>query len=393
MKKILIVGASSLQLPAIVKAKQMGFYVGVIDYDSEAVGIKYADVFFNCSTIDENGVTNVAKQFLPDGIITLATDAPMRSVAKACETLGLPGISYETALKATDKGRMIKEFELKHISHPWFYIISDKIKINEIKDELEFPCIIKPSDSSGSRGVLMCETLEELIEGYDYSVNNSRSGTVIIEEYLDGPEFSVEIMVVEGVPHVLQITDKITTGSPFFVELAHSQPSEYPNEIQNDITKLACSAVIALGIHQGPAHVEIILTDKGPKMVELGARMGGDYITTHLVPLSTGIDMVEAVINIACSKKPNITKLFNKASAIMYFNSYEGHIKSISGTEDAKKVKGVREIKLLKMIGEYTGSIKSSSDRIGFVISQAENPSKAREICSSAINKINILIE
>ena len=103
MKKLLIIGASILQLPAIQKAKEMGFYVGVADFNPKAIGIKYADEYFNVSTIDIEGVCAVAEEFKPDGIFTLATDMPMRSIAAACKRLGLRGISPETALKATDK--------------------------------------------------------------------------------------------------------------------------------------------------------------------------------------------------------------------------------------------------------------------------------------------------
>ena len=124
MKRLLIIGASHLQLPAIQKAKDMGLYVGVVDFNPEAVGIPVADEYFNISTIDEEGVYQAAKEFKADGIMTLATDMPMRSVAYAAVKLGLVGISYDTAIKATDKGEMIKAFEAANVEHPWYYILS-----------------------------------------------------------------------------------------------------------------------------------------------------------------------------------------------------------------------------------------------------------------------------
>jgi phosphoribosylaminoimidazole carboxylase (NCAIR synthetase) len=125
MKRVLIIGASILQLPAIIKAKEMGYYVAVLDYNPKAVGIPYADEYFNISTIDVEGVAKAAQDWGADGIMTLATDMPMRAVAKACETLGLNGISYETAVKATDKGEMIKAFEAHGVAHPWYYVAPD----------------------------------------------------------------------------------------------------------------------------------------------------------------------------------------------------------------------------------------------------------------------------
>lgn len=393
MKKILIIGASILQLPAIKKAKELGYYVAVIDYDPDAVGIEYADEYFNVSTIDIEGVTKTAESFKPDGIMTLATDMPMRSIAAACERLGLPGISMDTAIKSTDKGEMIKAFEQHDVAHPWYYIAESKSVFDDIIDKITYPCIMKPTDNSGSRGVVLIHSREELEKEYEYSQSSSRSGAVIIEEYLVGPEVSVEVIVYKGVPHVLQITDKLTTGAPHFVEMGHSQPSQLPENTKDKIKDLASRAVLAVGIENGPAHVEMIVTDKGPKMVELGARMGGDCITTHLVPLSTGIDMIKATINIACGNEPDIEPKFNKGSAIRYFDVPCGVIKSIEGVEEAKAIDGVIEISFTKHVGDTVGEIGSSVDRVGFVISQCLTPIEAINNCNNSISTILISID
>ena len=255
MKKVLIIGASILQFPAIQKAKEMGYYVGVADYNPKAIGIPYADEYFNVSTIDVEGVTKVAQSFKPDGIMTLATDMPMRAVAAACEACGLPGISYETAVKATDKAEMIKTFEANGVEHPWYFVAEDKTAFDEVLERITFPCIMKPTDNAGSRGVVLAHDIEELKNAYSYSQGESRGGAVIIEEYLQGPEFSIEVMVVDGEPHVLQITDKLTTGAPHFVEMGHSQPTRQSEDNQAKIRDLAIRACKAVGINCGPAHV------------------------------------------------------------------------------------------------------------------------------------------
>lgn len=393
MKKILIIGASILQLPAIKRAKELGYYVGVIDYDPNAVGISFADEYFNVSTIDIDGVVKTAEEFNPDGIMTLATDMPMRSIAAACEKLGLCGISYDTSIKATDKGEMIKSFEKNGVEHPWYFILSAPEQLDIVLDKIEYPCISKPIDNSGSRGVMLIHNEQELRQAVFYSSSKGRSGGVIVEEYMRGPEVSVEIIVIEGLPHVLNVTDKLTTGAPHFVEMGHSQPSRLPQKDIDKIKDLACRAVLAVGIKNGPAHVEIILTDNGPKMVELGARMGGDCITTHLVPLSTGIDMIEATIRIACGEKPDIENKTNKGSAIRYFDVPNGVITSIEGVEEAENIDGVRQISFVKNLGDTVGDIGSSTDRVGFVIAQGNTPEEAIEICEKACYKIDIKTE
>lgn len=393
MKKVLIIGASILQLPAIRKAKELGYYVGVADYNPQAIGIPYADEYFNVSTIDVDGVVKVAQEFRPDGIMTLATDMPMRAVAKACEVCGLPGITFDTAIKATDKGEMIKAFEAANVEHPWYHIVPSPDSLKTVIDSITYPCIMKPTDNAGSRGVVLCHSREELENEYEYSHHESRSGAVIIEEYLQGPEFSIEVMVVDGESHVLQITDKLTTGAPHFVEMGHSQPTKQNEENQAKIRDLACRAVKAVGIQIGPAHVEEILTNNGPKMVELGARMGGDCITTHLVPLSTGIDMVGCTIKLACGEKIDIEPKFNKGSAIRYFDAHNGTIKAIEGIDEAKKIPGVQEISIVHQVGETVGEIGSSTDRVGFVIAQAETVEQAVKVCEKSLSLISFQIE
>lgn len=393
MKKVLIIGASILQLPAIRKAKELGYYVGVADYNPNAVGIQEADEYFNVSTIDVDGVVRVAQEFRPDGIMTLATDMPMRAVAKACEVCGLPGISFDTAIKATDKGEMIKAFEAAGVEHPWYYIVPEVASLGDVIGNITYPCIMKPTDNAGSRGVVLCHSREELEGEYEYTHHESRGGAVIIEEYLQGPEFSIEVMVVDGEPQVLQITDKLTTGAPHFVEMGHSQPTRQSEENREKIRDLACRAVKAVGINVGPAHVEMILTKDGPKMVELGARMGGDCITTHLVPLSTGIDMVGCTIKLACDEKIDIEPKWDKGSAIRYFDAHDGVIQSIEGIVEARKIPGVQEISIVHGVGEAVGEIGSSTDRVGFVIAQGETAEKAVSVCETAMREIKIELE
>lgn len=388
MKKILIVGASILQLPAIKKANEMGLCVAVADYNPKSVGISFADKYYNASTIDIDAICKVAEDFRPDGIMTLATDMPMRSVAAATSMLGLPGISMQTAIKATDKGEMIKAFKQHNVPSPWYYIINS---IEELaKYDISYPCIIKPTDNAGSRGVYLAHDEQELTDHFTYSQHESRSGQVIIEEYLTGNEVSVEILVVGGKINILAITDKLTTGAPHFVEMGHSQPSRLPASVIDEIINVAIMAIKAIGIETGPAHVEMMVTSQGVKMIELGARMGGDCITTHLVPLSTGIDMIRATIDLSLGLDPDISVKFQKGSAIRFFKTSTGILRSITGIDEARETNGIIDVVFTKSIGEKIENINSSIDRIGYVISQAQNAEYAIRACSDAMKKITI---
>lgn len=382
-----------LQLPAILKAKEMGLHVAVVDFNPQAIGIPYADEYYNASTMDENAVLAAAEDYKPDGIMTLATDMPMRGVAKSSDILHLHSINYETAVRATDKYDMIKAFKEHNVPSPWFFVVDTFEELRAHKADVNFPCIIKPTDNAGSHGVAKVYSFQELLVNYEYAHSCSRHGKVIIEEYLDGPEVSVEVMVVNGVVNILQITDKITTEAPHFVEMGHTQPSRLPIATQAAIRQVTTDACLAIGIDKGPAHVEMKITKQGPKMIELGARMGGDNITTHLVPLSTGIDMVGSTIKVALGEEPDITPTLNCGSAIRYFDVPFGTIKAIENVDEAKRIPGVKQITFTKEVGEESTSIQCSNDRIGFVIAQGKSADEAAAICEKAMSIINVVIE
>lgn len=228
---------------------------------------------------------------------------------------------------------------------------------------------------------------------YEYSKKYSRSGDLVVEEYLEGPEVSVETLSLDGECHVIQITDKMTTGAPYFVETGHSQPSMLPADIQLKIMEVAVAANRSIGIENGPSHTEIKVTSEGPKIIELGARLGGDNITTHLVPLSTGVNMVECCIKIALGETPDYKTKHFKASAIRYLESQEGVIQKIEGVQNAGKIEGIKQISIVHGVGEHIKQVRSSVDRIGFVIAQADSAAEAMKKCENAIKEIGITYE
>lgn len=397
MKKLMILGASILQLPAIEKAKKMGLEVIAVDMNPEAVGFTVEGVKKEViSTIDTESVLVAAREHKIDGILTLASDMPMRTVAAVAKELELVGVTEETALAATDKGIMRQRLQEFGVPVPAFYKVNTRDEYYQAINKLGVKCIVKPADNSGSRGVDLLSNLEdsqEIEKAYHYSKSFSRNGTIVVEEYMEGPEVSVETLSLAGKCHVIQITDKLTTGAPYFVEMGHNQPSLLPKNIQQQIEKVAKMAVKALGIQNGPSHTEIKVTSEGPKIVEIGARLGGDNITTHLVPLSTGVDMVEACIRIALGEIPDLESKFAKASAVRYFDLSSGLIEKIDGVEEAEQLEGIKQISIVHGIGENSVEIKSSVDRVGFVIAQAEEPQIAIERCENAMRIIKIDIK
>lgn len=372
-----------MQLPAIKKAKSMGLKVIAVDMNPKAVGFREDGVIKEViSTIDTPAIIEAAKRNRVDGVMTIASDMPMRSVAAVADELGLVGISKETAIKATDKGEMRMALRKSGVPIPAFYRVRSKEEyrsaVNKIK-EAGYKCIVKPADNSGSRGIdLLSDFEQETIDNaYEYSKQSSRSGDLMVEEYMEGDEVSVESLSIDGICHVIQITDKLTTGAPYFVEMGHSQPSVLSEDTKEKIRQITIAANKAIGIENGPAHTEIKITKDGPKIIELGARLGGDNITTHLTPLSTGVDMVECCINIAMGMAVNLNTRMNRGSAIRYFPLEKGKIKNIEGVEQAQKIPGVVQVSIVHGVGESVNGIKNSGDRVGFVITEGDDAKAA----------------
>lgn len=399
MKKLMILGASILQLPAIKTAKRMGLEVIAVDMNPRAMGFDVEGIRKEViSTVDTERILELAKRIQIDGVMTLASDMPIRSIAAVSKEMGLVGVTEDTALKATNKVKMRDALAENNVPVPMYFRVSDRgeflTAVGKIRDA-GFRCIVKPADNSGSRGVDLIENYgrEALARAYEYSKEYSRSGDLIVEEFMEGAEVSVETISENGICHVVQITDKLTTGAPYFVEMGHSEPSILPKKVQEQIRQVAIAANRAIGIENGPSHTEIKVMKNGPKIVELGARLGGDNITTHLVPLSTGVDMVECCIRIALGEKPDLKAKFSKGSAIRYIKAPRGKIKRFEGVEKAQSLNGVKQISILHGVDEYSREIKCSTDRIGFVIAQADTPETVVQICEDALKYIEVKVD
>jgi len=394
MRKFMILGSSILQLPAIKQAKEMGLKVVAVDMDPNAVGFNEPDIEKEIiSTIDVPAVVEAAKRHNVCGVITVASDMPMRSVAAVAEEMGLIGVSSETAVKATNKADMRRAFEENGVASPKSCRVSNKEEFNKAVENFDKNFIIKPADNSGSRGIYLVENKLDAERAYEYSHRFSRGGEVVVEEFMSGPEVSVELLAVNGEHHVLQVTDKLTTGAPHFVEIGHSQPSRLPKTDVEAIKALAIQAAKAVGIENGPGHAEIILTKDGPKMVEIGARMGGGCITTHLVPLSTGINMTKATIQTALGETPDIESKYQRGSAIRFIIPPIGRVTKISGIQEATSLLGVETVEIQCKVGQTVGKLESGASRIGYVIAHAQTPEEAVKICEAALKRIKISVE
>lgn len=395
MDRLLILGAPVFQIPVVEKAKELGCYVGIVDINSDAPAAPYADEAFAASIRDIDAVIDIAKSFRPTGIMSGACDTSVVAAAYACDELQLAGNTIDTAIKATDKVRMLEAFAANKVAHPKYQVVS-KDELDTFVLRIPLPVISKPTDSAGGRGVFLVRDSSELKDAILYSSNSGLSGDVLIEEYLEGPEVSVEVLVADGAPHVLQITDKMTSGAPNFYETGHLQPSTLPYQTKREIEDMAGKAALAVGISNGPAHVEIKVTDAGAKLIELGARLGGDCITSYLIDTSlSGIDMTKAAIQMALGKTPNVSSYSNsgKYSCVRFIPSQNGLIREIRGFERVSNMPEIVSAMVMGVVGkEYTAATDDSS-RFGYVVAQGDSADEAVSVCSKALDLIDFVLD
>lgn len=308
MKKLAIIGASYLQFPLVEKAKEMNIETHCFAWEEGAVCKDIADYFYPISILDKNSILSECKKIDIDGIVSIASDAAVPTVSYVANEMGLIANNYSDAFISTNKYEMRKRFHSCGVMCPKFTIASDGQ--HNITD-FTFPLIVKPVDRSGSRGVIKVNKERDLEFAIDRAKQASFSKQAIIEEYISGDEVSVEAISWEGKHYILAITDKVTSGEPYFVELAHHQPSQLSESIQEKIKNETLKALNALNVRYGASHSEFKITKDGDVYaVETGVRMGGGFIGSDLVFLSTGFDFIKSVIEVALGvfKEPVISE-------------------------------------------------------------------------------------
>lgn len=371
-KKILVFGCGELQKSIIGRAHKMGLFVVGIDPCEDAYCKDDVDAFEVVGGQDYEGTCAVVEKYGINAIVTAATDKPLVMMARIAEKYGFPFYSVETAQWSTDKFQMKHRFKLGDVPHAQGRPIS---KVEEAEG-LVFPVIVKPRDNSGSRGVKLCRNIEELKASIEEALENSKLDTVLVEEFIEGPEYSIEGLHYNGKSEVIQFTEKKTTEFPYNVELGHKQPANIGEESQQMIREIVSKIGKALNFVNCPSHTELKINDCGIFIIETSPRLGGDYITSTLTPLSTGINLEDQLLHIALDEPVDIkTGRVEKASGVHFFCLPEGRVAKIDAKEleEAKRWPGIYNLNLKLKEGDEVHQITSSLNRYGEFIVTAKN--------------------
>ena len=316
----------------------------------------------------------------------------MAVMGRINDELGLSGISREQAICATNKHLMRKAFEKGNAPSPKSILAQDAEDAwSRLQNEFDTDAILKPSRNSGSRGIAkVSRNMDkgDFIRAYDEALRESRDHSVLIEQFIEGPEFSIEMIVWQGEIHVLTVTDKKTTGAPHFVELGHNQPSCFSATDVETLKAAAVAGVRALGVNNCACHAEAKLMNGKAYLMEVGARLGGDFISTELTHLSTGIDMVAAAIDVALGVEPDLSaKEEPKGVCIRYFCPKPGKLVSILNTEVLNNPH-VYLWEIYPKEGDVIPAVTSSLCRSGHVIVTEKTPQMAIELAERLIESV-----
>lgn len=365
VKKIAIIGGSYLQLPLVRKAKAMGLETHCFAWAEGAVCKDAADFFYPISITEKDAILAECKRIGIDAVVTIASDLAVLTVNYIAQQLHLIGNDDRYSCDMTNKYAMRTCFFRAGLPSPAFVrVTSENVSI----PEMTYPVIVKPTDRSGSRGVEKVEECKTLQIAVKRALNESFAKEVVVEEFIKGREISVESISWKGKHYILAFTDKVTTEEPYFVELEHHQPAQLSDETRETVGEIVKSALNALHISYGASHAELKIQENGqPVLIEVGARMGGDFIGSDLVQLSTGYDFLRGVIEVALGTfhEPKLTK--DMCSGVYFLSEETKQLVHV-----IEKVERYTEIVQTEITDMQLHQVTCSADRSGYFIYQSD---------------------
>ena len=398
-EKIIILGAGVMQGPAIKIAKELGFFTIALDGSKNAPCIHEADQFEQIDLKNKEEIETFARSLQNScgrlGIMTAGTDFSA-SVAWTAEKLGLPGIPYEAALNASDKGRMRECFKKSALPSPDFITITERDNLDSVP--LPFPLVIKPVDNMGSRGCRRVDNIEEYAKAAKTAIEFSRSRRAIVEAFMDGPEFSVDAIVYKGEITICGLADRHIFFPPYFIEMGHTMPTNIEGEKQEAMLETFRAGVRALGIagkdNIGAAKGDIKLTSQGPMIGEIAARLSGGYMSGWTYPYSSGAYPIKAAILAAMGRKPaGLTPIKNHTSAERAFISIPGTVSAIYGAENVQKTPHVKDSFLRITEGSQVSFPENNVSKCGNIISAAPDRETAVKAAETAARSILVKLD
>lgn len=341
-KRVMILGANNFMLPLIQKAKEEGYYTIVASPVKEEPGFEYADECVYVDLRDTEAVLEAAKRLQIDGITTDQAETPMRTVAYVAEQLGLNGIGTDMAELFTNKYMMrekCREIGIDTIRYRLVQSVDEAVEFYcELNKEYKCDCIMKPIDSAGSRGVVKLENTDTIYKEFSYSKAASRSGRVIIEEYIEGKELLLDGVTVNNTYQTLVCGEYKKCNVPgVFSEYMGKYPAEITDSQREQVEELVKKIVEGFGLQWGRTHTEVKINDRGVWLMETAARGGGRYISSETVSMMTDFNSASFLLKACTGQITEVPVINRKNVSCGYVSLFMpvGEVISVEGIEEA----------------------------------------------------------
>lgn len=390
MKKVLVIGAGFLQRYVIRRAKELGYYTLAVDGNPNAIGFADADEYAAVNIVDQEAVCAYAREKGVDGVLTAATDYGVLSAAYTARELGLPGISYEAAQRIKNKYEVRKcLFEAKADDTGLAHEVSGDTDLAQLGGKITYPVMVKPCDGSGSRGASKVERFEDFAAACKDAMDNSLTRKATVEPFIVGKEYGVESYVEHGEIHVLAVMQKWMTQPPYYAELGHAVPAGLPAAIEEKIIGCVKTAIRALELTHGSVNMDLLLTEQGSvHIIDIGARMGGNLIGSHIIPLGKGVDYIGNMIRGAVGDPCDFTpKPHAEAVATRLLALTPGTVKKVPDMSAYEQEDVIIQHHL--HVGDQINEYHTNLDGCGYVVCTGDTVEIAAEKAEAVKNSID----
>jgi len=399
MKKILMLGGSMQQIPSILAAKNMGLYTITCDYLPDNPGHKYADEYYNVSTTDKEAVLELAKKLKIDGIVAYASDPAAPTAAYVSEKMDLPGNPYESVEILTQKDKFRDFLNANGFNTPQAAGYDDYETAYSDIDRFKFPVMVKPVDSSGSKGVVKIINKDELKDAFEEAMQYSRSKRIIIEEFIQkkGYQVSGDGFSVNGKLVFTSYGNELYSGKGTreYVALGEFWPSLLSDELKNKVDSELQKLISALEMKTSAYNIEVILDkDDNVYVLELGPRNGGSYIP-QLIKYATGVDMVDYTIRAAvgedCSKL-KMEPTNGCYSNYMIYSTVSGKYKYIWFDEKFRN-NNLLDVYCTYSEGDMVSAYQNTSHSLGTILFKADSLEEMMSITDNMEKYYRVIVE
>jgi biotin carboxylase len=393
-KILLVLSAGRYNRLVFPEIQNLGYRVVAIDRDPRAEGFRYADAFEVVDVVDKDGALDVARRHGVDGVMAI-NDFGVMTAAHVSERLGLPGVTAETARATTDKGIMRQVWDDAGLAIPRFRIAHCLDGALDAAADVGLPLVVKPTNSGGAaRGVSLVGSPTDIEWAYRFALRFVRpGGNVILENFLEGTELSVEALTHNGRTHVLAIGDKTHVGGKFQVTTSIHYPACFGEDVLTEVKRLVIEAVAAVGITQGASHTEVIVTPSGPKLVEMASRPGGGHIFSTIVREVSGVNMVQELAKILVGETPDLKPKFCHGCVYRFLTPPPGIVRAVDGVDEAARLPGVLDVAVTREVGERIPEVTNGLERSGFVVVGGQDRREAVERADGAERAVTFDIE